>query len=280
MKYRSLLLAVLPLSAPLAQATLTIQESFSYTTGSSLNSQNGGTGFSAAWAATTSPTISSINSSLTYPVSSPLTSSGAHVVGPAAGASTAATRNLATGAQMSLATNGLGFYSSSLVTISEIGQTITIGFSDATPNIRWTYGINATGNFYASVAPDSASQIATTSFTAIPGTTYLVVSYIRNNTDPSGYDEVFIKVYASTDTVIAPANDNSWDARASGNSGVILNRLRVNMTNTATGGTMGLDEIRVGTTFLDVTGVIPEPSHALLSGLALTLGLVRRKRPE
>lgn len=279
MRTSLLLLPALSFLITSASATLTIYEPFAYTAGGTLASQNGGTGFSGAWpAGATTHTLSAANTSLAYPASAPLTPQGARLEfsTTAVGGVTAA-RGLAAGAQMNLATNGLGFYASALISIGEIGQTASVQFLNGT-NVRFSYGVNATGNFFTSVDPGSGSQVATiTSSTAAPGTTYLLVAYIRTNTS-AGNDEVFVSAFAPTDTVVFPANDNAWQAKAAGNSGLTLNTLRIAANNASTTTTLQLDEIRVGTTFEDVTGVIPEPGSALLSGLALALGVTRRKR--
>lgn len=281
MRKSLLLVPILTALSPLASATLTIYEPFNYTAGGTLASQSGGTGFNGGWASTaTNHTISPTNASLAYPPSSPLTPQGARLQMASTVTNISASRTIGSGATMNLGTNGLNFYSSALMSIGETGQTTAIQFTDGT-NVRWTYGVNAAGFFYASVDPGASSQLATTTVNAQAATTYLVVAYIRTNTGTGNNDEVFIKVYSPTDTIVFPATDNDWDARGNGNSGVTLNQMRILANSPSTAAptsTIQLDEIRVGTAFLDVTGVIPEPSSMVLSGLALGLGLVRRKR--
>ena len=273
-----LLLPALTFLAPSAWATLTIHEPFAYT-GASLANENGGTGFSGAWpAGATTHTLSSSGTSLTYPPSSPLTPQGNRLEISTTTGGITASRGIS--ATMSLAPNGLGFYASALVSIGQLGQTTSVQFTDGT-NVRFSYGINAAGNFFSSIDPGAGTQVATSSTIAALNTTYLVVAYIRTNTGPGTppNDEVFVSAFAPTDTVVFPATDSAWQASANGNSGVTLNQMRILANNPDAGGsTIQLDEIRVGTTFQDVTGVIPEPGSALLSGLALALGLVRRKR--
>ena len=280
MRASSLLLPALLLSTPLACATLTIYEPFGYTPGGTLANQNGGTGFSGAWpAGATNHTLSAANTSLSYPTASPLTGQGAHLsIGTTTGGITAS-RGLAAGAQVNLATAGVGLYASALISIGEIGQTTSVQFSNGS-NIRFSYGINAAGNFFSSVDPGAGGQVATINTVAAINTTYLVVAYIRTNTGPGNppNDEVFVNFYAPGDTIVAPGSDTAWQARASGNSGLNLDVMRIAANNPSATTTLRMDEIRVGTTFQDVTGVVPEPGTVALSGLALALGLVRRRR--
>lgn len=260
----------------IALATLTAYESFNYpgSLGSSINTLNGGTGFSNAWTNTDADaSLSSTNSSLSYPPSSPLTPQGAHLALTAADASTVAFRGLSS--TMNLAANGLNFYSSALMSINSLGQAVSVQFSDGT-NVRWNYGINAAGNFTVGVAFGNVGQTANSLFTATPNTTYLVVAYLRTNTGASGADQVFLSVFDPAETITAPSSDAGWDIAASGGSTITLNRASLNFNNAA-GGALLFDEFRIGTTFLDVTGVIPEPGHALLCGLSGLAMLARRR---
>jgi len=267
------LLAGMPISA---EATVLAVESFNYPSNlnTSINGLTGGSGFSAGWVDTDPDvTTGSANTSLAYPADTSLVSSGGRIALTAVDTSITANRGLTT--SMSLLPNGNVFYSSALVTIGAIGQTMSVTFQDAT-NIRWNYGINATGNFTAGVAPDQPTQNGATSFVATAGTTYLVVSKIRTNTGPMGNDEVFLKVFAPNAQVIEPFSDAGWDVAVNSNSGVNLNRVNLNFSNPG-GQALQFDELRIGTTFADVAGV-PEPGKAALLFMGLACATLRRRR--
>ena len=271
-----LLLVSLTLPSAALAAPLEI-ESFNYpsSTGQTIDTLNGGTGWGGAWGdGDFDVTLAATNTSLTYPASSPLTSAGGRIELTATDPSAQATRTL--GTTMSLATNNQNYYSSALFRRSAVtGETSTVSFFSG-GNLRWFYGIDVNGKFSVAVDPGTTTQRATSAFDAAADTTYLVVARFRTNTfQPSGNDEVFLKVFAPGDTVAEPTSDAGWDLSSNGNSGVVLSSIRLDMANAA-GQTNALDEFRIGTTFTDVTGV-PEPGSIALLGAA-AIGLLRRGR--
>jgi len=257
-------------------------EPFNYPSnlGSSVNGLNGGTGWGAnAWQdADADITLATTNTSLDYPLGSPLPESGSRLLLSTADTDATATRLL--GTTMNLSTSGQNWYSSALFRRSaETGEATTISFSDnsTADNIRWFYGIDANGNFTVAVNPQlDQNQRATTTTVAAADTTYLVVARIRTNTFTGGNDEVFLKVFGPNDPIVEPANDAAWDLAENGNSGVTLSKVTLAMTNAA-GQTNAFDEFRVGTTFQDVTGV-PEPTGLLAAAAFCTGGLLMRRR--
>lgn len=271
------LLGTLPLwIGTSASAALTISESFDYPSnlGASINNRSGGTGFSGSWTnLAEDSTLSAANTSLAYPSSSPLVSQGAHLALTAADASISSSRNLT--ATMNLGTSGLVFYSSSLVSLSTIGQTVAVQFADSSNAVRWNYGINASGNFFAGVA-SGTNQTVAGNIVLTPGTTYLMVARIKTNSGPSGVDEVAFSFFDLSAPIAEPATDAGWHINASGGSGVNLSRINL-IFNNAAGTALRFDELKVGTTFQDVTGVIPEPSSAALFILGSAF-VSRRKR--
>jgi MYXO-CTERM domain-containing protein len=262
-----------------ADAALLEYEPFNYPSnlGSSLNGLNGGIGWGGPWSnATTDVTVATTNASLSYPANVPLTPAGSRVAVAGVtdgGTSGQATRTL--GTTMNLGTNGLNFYSSALVQRSAVaGETDSVNFFSG-GNLRWYYGIDSTGHFSVAVDPGNASQRATSTATAASNTTYLLVARIRTNTGPGGNDEVFLKVFAPTDTVSEPLTDADWDLTSNGNSGVTLSTVRLDFAN-ASGQTNQFDEFRAGTSFADVAGV-PEPGALSLVALG-GLPMLRRRR--
>ena len=99
---------------------------------------------------------------------------------------------------------------------------------------------------------------------------------MRTNTGTASADEVFLSIFREGDGIFEPALDSDWDLRASGGSGVMLERFRLAMSNAA-GERNEFDEFRVGTTFADVTG-IPEPTSASFLIFGATLLSRRRRR--
>ena len=261
-----------------ARAALLEFEPFDYpaSLGSGLNGLSGGTAWGgSAWADTDAlPTLAATNTSLSYPSGVALTPAGSRIELTAVSANNPANRNL--GTTMSLATNGQTYYSSALFQMSAVtAERASVLFNDGT-NIRWFYGIDASGFFSVAVDPSNAAQRSTSLFTIVPDATYLLVSKMRTNTGAGGVDEVFLEIYQEGSAIVEPATDLDWDLRASGNSGVILSNIRLSFDNSA-GQTNEFDELRIGTTFPDVAPV-PEPAAASLLALGALLAGIRRRR--
>lgn len=255
-------------------AALYETEAFNYTT---LNGATGGTGWSTyAWDDSDGD-ITLATGSLSYPASSTeFSSSGNRISLSSLDTGASAFRRL--GTNMSLGTSGNVFFSSALFNISATtGQLSTVSFLNSqlgTGDVRWQYGINTSGNFIVSVAP-GGTQMAISTTTASINTTYLLVAKIRTNT-LGGLDQVFLKIFAPDDDVFEPLDDSGWDLTAAGGSTVLLESVRLNMTN-GSGQTNQFDELRIGTTFNEVAP-IPEPSAACLLILGSLAFISRRRR--
>lgn len=261
-----------------AEAALLEYEGFDYpgSLGSSLHTLNGGTGWGAnAWSnASNDATLDSANTSLAFPPGVGFTPAGAQLALTTTDTSVVATRTLGTG--MNLATNGQVWYSSALFRRSDVsGPSTGIEFFNAA-NVRWSFGINETGNPFVTVAP--GTQQATSLTPVEADKTYFLVAKIRTNT-LGGSDEVFLRIFGEDDIVgNEPLNDADWDLTASGGSSVILNGLRLNMANSA-GAQNFLDEFRVGTSWADVVNPVPEPGTiSLIAASVLAIGYGWRRR--
>jgi hypothetical protein len=264
------------------QAALLEYEGFDYPAalGSSLNGQNGGTGWGAAWADADNDTrIDSANTSLAYPAGVGFTPSGSRIELTATDSSVQATRAL--GTSMNLNSSSNVFYASALFQTSAVtGQTSGIDFFDGASNLRWRFGINGAGNFFVGMDPNQASQLATSTTTLTPNTTYLLVSKMSTGTGTNGLDQVFLKVYDASSIVGNEPTLAEWDLTASGGSSVTLISARLNMANGA-GQTNYFDELRIGTTWADVVNPVPIPEPGTISLLAagvLALGYGWRRR--
>ena len=274
------LLATLLAAAPLTLPAAVLEyEPFDYpdAAGSGLNGLNGGTGWggNAFTDGDALPTIAATTTSLAYPTGVPLTPAGGRIATTADATNNPAYRLL--GTTMSLAEDGGVFYSSALFRSSAVaGELASVLFDRDSSTIRWYYGIDNTGRFSVAVDPSNTAQRAYSTTTTVANTTYLLVAMLRNNTGPGGNDEVFLKIFQEGSPIVEPATDAAWDLTAHGNSGVVLNRVRLSFTNAA-GQSNEFDELRIGTTFADVTG-IPEPATAaLVAGAALALARRRRR---
>ncbi len=247
--------------------------------GAGLNGLSGGTGWSAAWVDGDSlPSLAPTNLSLDYPTGVPLAESGGRISISGDVVNNPATRML--GTTMGLANNGATFYSSALFRRSAVtGELASVLFDRTTDGvIRWFYGIDTNGFFSVAVDPSNSAQRATSTFAAAANTTYLLVAKIRTNTGAAGADEVFLQVFEEGDLIAEPALDSGWDLRASGGSTVTLERVRLALSNVS-GQTNEFDELRIGTSFADVTGVtgVPEPASTALLGIG-AVALLRRRR--
>jgi hypothetical protein len=282
LRYFALLAALVPLASSIhsTHASLLELEPFNYpgNLGSGLDTLNGGLGWGGPWTDTDAlPTLSATETSLNYPAGVPLAPTGGRIETTADAVNNPVFRLL--GTTMDLSLSSQTFYSSALFRRSALtGELTSVLFDRTSDNaIRWYYGIDTNGFFSTAVNPSDLTQRATSTFPAEPDTTYLLVSKIRTNTAPNGNDEVFLRVYAQGAPVIEPQSDAEWDLAAAGTSGVVLNRMRISMSNVG-GQSNAFDELRVGTTFADVTG-IPEPG-ALSLFAAASIPLFTRRRPK
>lgn len=242
-----------------------------------LSGTAGGNGWAGAWSDVDAfPTIASSYTSLEYPSGVLLGETGGRIEVTGTATNNPAGRSLAT--PMDLSLGGQSFYSSALFRRSAVtGELSSVLLERASDSaIRWFYGIDTNGFFSVAVNPSEPLQRATSTFAAEADVTYLLVSRMRTNSGAGSADEVFLSVFREGDGVFEPALDSEWDLRASGGSGVMLERFRLAMSNAA-GERNEFDEFRVGTTFADVTG-IPEPASVSLLAFGATLLFRRRRR--
>ncbi|MBK1881822.1 PEP-CTERM sorting domain-containing protein [Luteolibacter pohnpeiensis] len=92
----------------------------------------------------------------------------------------------------------------------------------------------------------------------------------------TGADLIDIKRYGVGDTIEADPSLVSWSASDSLDSSMVADHLVIWMNGNSGSDAGELDAIRIGQTWSDVTGVIPEPASAML--LAVGLGFAWRRR--
>jgi hypothetical protein len=276
---------IVTISTTTSLAALIDYDSFSYNS-TSLNGENGGTGWTGAWATTgTSPSngLSNDNVSLSYPTSfdpsiiGP-TPTGSRVVTGGLTANSASTRLLSQTIPLNV-TGNVRYLSALFRKNAPNGDGVTndnilLEFFDASNNRRWGMGIEGTTD-----RPWVNLNAVGTGGTAVtPGQTYFMVARIESFAAPTvdvAKLWVFGPGYASQVPATEPA---AFDATATNNTAAILDRIRIRIDPGSTGAAPGeVDEIRIGNSWLDVVSV-PEPSSLILLGVAAAAGLVRRRR--
>jgi hypothetical protein len=256
--------------------------------GTTLNGQAGGTGWSGPWIATgTAPSITLSNNdvSLSYPgtFQSPLTtppSFGAHI--STGGQTVNASSSRLLSSTTSLAAAGNTLYASALIqkTAANGGgvnnDNILIEFTDAAGNRRFGFGIEGTADKPWLNA--NASTTPATGATVTPGDTYFLVAKIVSGAAPD-LDTAYLKVFGTGYSSEVPFDEpTTWDATLTQNTAAILDRVRVRIDPGNTIDTPGkVDDIRTGTSWQSVVGVVPEPSSLAIVALA-GVGFIRRRR--
>ncbi len=267
-----------PLSAP---ATLLVYEDFSYESGSLISGANGGTGFSSAWIdVQTGENRDAITGGLSY---AGVGSSG-NALSMTAPSTTGGTdeRPITQILGTSAPETWLGFLvnlSSAQPVTSSDGAFISLRPNSSAPSPRvgvfWDgsalrFGLGASNSPTVNLASNP-------SLTLVPGETYFVVAQIIWNTATNTSPET-INLFVNPDTTSTPTEAAAtMQLNVALTSGTARDRItRVHLTAGAGNTEWIFDEIRLGTTYLDV---VPEPPAVGLVGLALTgLGLLHFRR--
>jgi hypothetical protein len=253
-------LAVAGLTASQASATLLTYEGFNYTVGSSLDNQNGGTGWAANWGQFLGGATSYTNAagSLTDPTSTLLTSAGkvqtagafAGRYNNAPGYGTAGTTNyFSVLIQLNYTPTSGSF--AGLQLFNNTGQgDLFVGLNGSGANWGLQHGST---NAYSTVAAASGQTV------------FLVLE-----ADYGSASDTF-KLYVNpTPGAAEPASPDATVSYLIGTQ----NGLGFNA-----GGPTSFDELRIGTTYADVTPVaVPEPSTVILVAGSLISLLGYRSR--
>ncbi len=278
--------AMLCFAGPPARAGQMDYEDFDYS-GTTLNGQNGGTGWNGAWFQTgSSPSeqLSNDGVSLSYPVGfeAPLatpSTSGSRVNTGGLSANASSSRLLSQTVDLSV--DGTVRYASALFRKNAPNgggvnnDNILLEFVDSLGNRRWGVGIVGNGDLPWLNANGSTSP----STSVVAGETYFMVAKIVSSA--SGMDTAYLKVFGTGYSTEVPLNEpTTWDATQSETTGAVLDRIRIRIDPGNTSAAAGeVDEIRIGDTWASVIGV-PEPATLLLlvGGIAAIGVQYRRKR--
>jgi len=230
-------------SAAMSQAAVIISEDFSYSNGS-LNSQNGGTGFSGAWTSSTNVSggVATGNAGSTRNFSASLGTMGTIWVSFDWGYTSTPTQAASFG--------GLTFYAAG-------NEKQLIGNTWPDPASHSVWGTNGT-----SVSSESSVGGMKT------GVAKITLGGAGANNDMI---EVWVGATGSPVDVSGAAL-----LTATGRDLENLDSIRINGQDFVGDPGQSFDNLLIGTTMLDVDA-IPEPSAALLGGLGL-LALLRRRR--
>ncbi|GAB4252074.1 MAG: hypothetical protein OHK005_19300 [Candidatus Methylacidiphilales bacterium] len=274
-----------------SQGALIAYEGFDYTSGSSINSANGGSGWGGSWSVSTfgsgsGSTVESVQSSgLSY---TGVTSSGNSIGLDVDRPSGSNFRGIDVDRTLSSSVSSGTIWASWLYNSSEhsvSGSTsswsvFALTFTGGTNYNRLEFGRDALSpwdsfqvGFQGGPDPD---DINLTSQTVTTGTTYLVTARIDFNTSGSN-DSLYVWVNPSTSSepTIASALFSSTTLDFGALQGVRI------LSGFADGGGLVnnvtlVDEIRIGTDYLST---VPEPSSlALLIGGAVALFAIRLRR--
>jgi len=281
-----------------------VADSFSYTLGSDLNGQSGGSGFGSAWSFTTA--IGSGQPTPTAKVVAGLSLNGLVSSGNAARISTGL------GSKANIGTLGRNFGNTtpsnsnlwgaflirqdSAVSIDGFGDGTRFAsefnsgngrkfFAEAKHNDQWDSTYNAR------VGTEKNPNASNSNFSIAGGTTYLVVTKFENirygaYTGNVTNVRMWILGQSNIDSVLADGLSetslNNYNQTTFGQSfnpefgvsGLIASE-PLNLV--AQRGTADFDELRWGTTLNDVVVLIPEPTSVGLLGLA-GVGLLARRR--
>ena len=259
---------VVVLHAGAASANTIIGDAFNYPVGAGLNGQNGGTGFSNVWVATSDYTIAAGNLSVPGLATPP----GNHV--------SFTENNLATSeATRSVLNSGFGANGTttwlSFVMQADMDPTTGV-FEFSVPNFFIGKTVANGPNFWAVSQGGAANQVSTVPI--VPGVPVLVVVEFQFNADPNANDLATV-FFNPTPGLLAP---NVAGLSESENFASAVGAIFLDGGN---GTAFSFDSLAFGDTYADVAPgtpngpPVPEPGSMVLLGTG-SLGLfgaVRRK---
>jgi hypothetical protein len=266
-----LIMVVLSIISLNASATLLVYEGFDYGD-STLDGQNGGTGFSDAWS--TTDTVDTQSTSLSTPDGYGLTVTGGSIADVAGSGAVTLTRTLSSEISMD-PTEEQTYYFSVLFCRYDTSDSTWGEYSDLLKLVDagGDFGVIFQTGSDEEIIIDLYHSTTTSEDDAFAlGQTYLYVGKIVVR--DGEVDEAYASLYeVGSDTVeLEPA---SWDISVT----VDCELTSIDTISLKFGqktDTFYYDELRIGTTWADVTGV-PEPSSLFLLGIS-SLCLFRRRK--
>jgi hypothetical protein len=252
------------LAAGTAHASLLAYDGFNYT-GTALDGQDGGTGFSAAWDNYHGGISLSDDGVSLAPSAIPLPVVGSRIISPTTGTARHAFRYVDD--HFDFDKEGqmyVSFLMRKNSTTSPTGETIDImGYTAYDPgpppvSAVKTFRIilGSTEKFGVSLGGDGIFGYYN-DLTAVAGTTYFGVAKVVSHV--TAEDEMYLKIYSPGDTVDT-GDPAAWDASITQHiTGLTLARFRLEYGVNADG---DIDEIRYGDTWTDVAGEPAVPGDA------------------
>jgi len=270
--------SVFAMTGGVAEAAPIAYEDFNYA--GSINGQNGGTGWSGAWAGTgpSSLTASGTGQSLYFDQSPALTTDGStHVWSET---SKGNERDFTTAVDLGTET----FYFTALVRAYGGGAGVAqmrAEFYDgagASGNMRANVGIDG-GALFAAAATGGYGAGDTAAGAFVDDKTYLLA--MKRVGGSSGSISASL-IEADGNSATLATEPVTWQVSQSGASGVDLTSIRLltNSTNPNSGAGIRIDDLRIATDWDSAVDgiVIPEPSSLALLGLGGLCVLKRRRR--
>ncbi len=249
-----------------AQADVIVHESFTYTPGGDLNGQGpGDVGFTGTWSGSIDYDLAS--GSLSYPSSSTLFATGNKAAFSPSSTGERITQTMSA-ATIDFDTDGV-YYLSFLVNKTDGGTGSDYFWLqlEGSGSQKGAFGLASSEVLMAQAGSGYSPGFGT----AIPlGQDVLLVGKIV--TSASGLDQFMLSQFASSATVPF-ADPGSWAAT---DTAAVTGTINTLVLRKGTNASMRLDEIRVGTTWADVTHV-PEPSTLMIC-LGTLAGLAWRRR--
>jgi hypothetical protein len=272
-----LMICVLACFAGEARGVLVSYEGFDYAPGAFANMADPGPSWNGDWSVNAATTLV-VAGSLSHPSGSAYTT-GNHLEHTGTGSTSGMNHTITFGSAFNynMSEEGTVRYASMVVGKSATGASsgeyiqLSLGNSGGT---TWMFGLSSAENFFVKVSdPDERTVNAGAAGTVTANTSYLLVSKLV--TSASGLDTVYLNWY-SGNAVVPTTEPTTWMYSLSFDNKTTANQTLMRLeTGNAAGTTFRVDEIRLGTTWLDV---IPEPGRAMLLLLGGVASLLARRR--
>jgi len=254
------LVALLALSVGQAKATLLAYEGFDYTANTAVADANGGTGWNAAW------TASSTNGSQTV-LSPTLSEGGVTGIGNRLSVSAVGTATSNAGRVIFSSTTNSGTYWLSVMMSNDAGNSTSYGYlqlGDQYSNVPVRIGYSNGGNWYVQ-SPNNGNAKDDTGIAATSALLVLKIDLTNKTLD------LWVNPSSASDTADASVGMSTTS------NYVRFDRLSIRVGSSSSGTSTGsFDEIRIGQSYADV--VIPEPATLSLLAVGGVLAMLRRRR--